>query len=196
MGHLQTILRGVFYEALASKEVKGLTEDQRSRLKTVAALLWTKIQGPKNESVLKNQMRRLQEVMQAIADEVCWKRILDDLLTNETIPQGDRQHQVRHLEAHIVNAATALKTATAKAKEHAYGLDGIQDTEYGDNGVRDEENHTAQDGPQDQGDETKYQQDGDDNGDPEEAEAKTCRRPRCQKKRKAKARKTIRATAR
>ena len=120
MEHLQTILRGVFYETLSSmRSIEGLSEGERSKLGSAAALLWTKVQGRKDESVLQNQIRHLQAVTQAIADDVCWKRILDELLTNESMTQETRQQQVTHLDAQIGSTFVALKTVTAEAREYA-----------------------------------------------------------------------------
>ena len=120
MGHLQTILRGVFYETMSSMgPIEGLSEGQRSRLGSAAALLWTKVQGRKDESVLQNQIHHLQAVTQAIADDVCWKRILDELLTNESMTQETRQQQVTHLDAQIGSTFVALKTVTAGARDYA-----------------------------------------------------------------------------
>ena len=120
MEHLQNILRGVFHETLSSmRSIEGLSEGERSKLGSAAALLWTKVQGRKDESVLQNQIRHLQAVTQAIADDVCWKRILDELLTNESMTQETRQQQVTHLDAQIGSTFVALKTITAEAREYA-----------------------------------------------------------------------------
>ena len=120
MGHLQTILRGIFYETLYSmRRSEGLSENQRSKLGRAAALLWKKVQGRKEESVLQNQIHHLQAVTQAIADDVCWKRILDELLTNESMTQETRQQQVTHLEAQIGSTSVAVQTATAEARKFA-----------------------------------------------------------------------------
>ena len=97
MGHLQTILRGVFYEKLSSMgRIECLSEEQRSRLGNAAALLWTKMEesDENEESVLQNQIHHLQAVTPAIADDVCWKTILDELLVNESMFQETRLLQI------------------------------------------------------------------------------------------------------
>jgi len=122
MGHLQTILRGVFHETLSSMSTEGLSEDQRSRLGNAAAMLWTKVQGRKEgtwDAVLQNQIHHLQAVTQAIADDVCWKRILDELLNDKSMIPETRQQQVTHLDAQLATTLLALRTATAEARDYA-----------------------------------------------------------------------------
>ena len=117
---LQTILRGVFYETLSStSSIEGHSEVQRSKLGNAAALLWTKIQGRKEESVLQHQIHYLQAVTQAIADDVCWKRILDELFTDESMTQETREQQVTHLEAQIGSTFVVLQRVTTDAREYA-----------------------------------------------------------------------------
>jgi len=85
-------------------------------------LLWTKVQGRKDitwDTVLQNQIHHLQAVTQAIADDVCWKRILDELVTNDSMARESKQQQVTYLDAQLATTLLALRTATTEAREYA-----------------------------------------------------------------------------
>jgi poly-beta-hydroxyalkanoate depolymerase len=119
MGHLQILLRAAFTETLYSTEAQGLSQDQQSKLGNAAALLFTKVQRRKTPSVLQNQITCIQEVTQAISEDVCWKRLLDELIETESLTQTDRDKQCAFLGAQLDYAAFKIKMATDKAKEYA-----------------------------------------------------------------------------
>ena len=89
------------------------------RLGNAAALLWTKIQRPQSPSASQNHMTHLQEVMQATSEQVCWKTILDELLTNETLTETARRQQAKYLTAQIEDTSIKLQTAIERAQSYA-----------------------------------------------------------------------------
>ena len=82
MENLQVLLRAIFCETVRSTEPRSLSKNQQSKLSNAAAHLWTKLQRRKNPSVFQTQIAYLQAVTQATSDDVCWKKILDELLVS------------------------------------------------------------------------------------------------------------------
>ena len=119
MGYLHVLLTATLSEALTHTESKSLDAAQLKKLGNAAAHLWTKIQRPKNPSVLQNHIALLQEVMQATSEQVCWNNILDELLTNETLTETARRREAKHLTELVDNASMELETAMQRARTYA-----------------------------------------------------------------------------
>ena len=123
MGHLQILLTATLSETLISKETRkrhaGLHNLRVKNLGNAAALLWRKIQRQKRPSVFQNHMTYLQEVMQATSEQVCWKTILDELLTNETLTDCARREQSTYLTTRIHDTNIKIQTAIERAQSNA-----------------------------------------------------------------------------
>ena len=119
MAHLQILLTATLSETVTSTESRSLSTLWRSKLRNAAALLWTKIQRQKSPSVFQNHMTHLQEAMQATSEQVCWKTILDELLTNETLAETARRRQATYLTTQIDDTSIKLQTAIERARSYA-----------------------------------------------------------------------------
>jgi hypothetical protein len=119
MGHLQSLLTAIFSETLTSTEAKSLSTLSRSKLGRAAAVLWTKTQRQKSTSVFQNHIMHLQEITQATSEEVCWKVILDELLTNETLNEKARRQQAAFLTTQMEDIHTQLRTAIQSTQSFA-----------------------------------------------------------------------------
>ena len=112
MGHLQALLTATCQEKLIPTDPHGdLYIFRTKKLGNAAALLCP--------SVFQNHMTHLQEVMQATSEQVCWKTILDELLTNETLTETARLQQANYLTAQIEDTSNKLQTAIERAQSWA-----------------------------------------------------------------------------
>ena len=60
-------------------------------------MLWANNRNSTGSAWL-DHMSHLQEVTQAISEQVCWKTILNELLTNETLAENARRQQTTYLK--------------------------------------------------------------------------------------------------
>ena len=71
------------------------------------------------ETVWKDHATHLQAVTQAISEQVCWKTILDELQTNETLTENARRQQTTYLKTKIYEKQIKLQEAIETASAHA-----------------------------------------------------------------------------
>ena len=64
-------------------------------------------------------MTHLQEVMQATLEQVCWKIILDELLTNETLSENTHREQATYLTTQIDDTSIKIHGAIKTAQSYA-----------------------------------------------------------------------------
>ena len=119
MGHLQVLLTATIFETLTSAESNRLPPFWRDKLGNAAALLWVKNQRGNSASVFEDHMTHLQEVTQAISEEVCWKTILNELLTNETLTENARHQQTTYLKTQMDDTYIKLQEAIETANSYA-----------------------------------------------------------------------------
>ena len=58
-----------------------------------------------------DHMSHLQEVTQATSEQVCWKTILIELLTNETLTENARRQQTTYLNTKIYDLQLKIQEA-------------------------------------------------------------------------------------
>ena len=71
---------------------------------------------------LSNQIQCIQDVTQAISEEVCWKIIFDELLISESLAESTRRQQWFYLNAQIHKCAVNVETAAIKTTRYAQGV--------------------------------------------------------------------------
>jgi len=111
------------WNPLLEANPNSFTLDQASRSKQqeVARLLWMKMPSPKTTSVLQNQIALMQDVTQAIAENICWGRVVNELSALDSLCPSVREQQRRYLEAQIELSTAKEQGATAKMKRYADG---------------------------------------------------------------------------
>ena len=133
MEHLRALLRATLRRALHCADplslshwttvyctqLPSLSQDHRSKLGKAAALLWAKLRRRMSPSVFKNHMTHLQTVTQTISEDVCWKKILDELIVRRDLTEATRQQQLTYVTAGLNDAALKLQAATDEDREHA-----------------------------------------------------------------------------
>jgi hypothetical protein len=119
MGHFQVLLTATLSDALNYTETSTVSTVTRSKLGNAAALLWIKNQRQESASAYQNHMTHLQEVTQATSEQVCWKIILDELLTNETLRETTRRQQASYLTTQLHNTSIKLQAAIQRAQSYA-----------------------------------------------------------------------------
>jgi len=76
-----------------------------------------------------DHMSHLQEVTQAISEQVCWKTILIELLTNETLTENARRQQTTYLNTKIYDLQLKIQEAIEEGNAHALPQDQQKRTE-------------------------------------------------------------------
>ena len=71
------------------------------------------------ETVFEDHTTHLQEVTQAISEQVCWKTILNELLTEETLAENARRQQTTYLKTRLDDTQIKLQEAIETANSHA-----------------------------------------------------------------------------
>ena len=118
MGHFEALLRVALFETITSEDSNRLPPLWRDKLGNAAALLWVK-NNSSAATVFEDHMAHLQEVTQAISEEVCWKTILNELLTNETLTENARRQQTTYLKTQMDDTNIKLQEAIETASAHA-----------------------------------------------------------------------------
>ena len=118
MGHFEALLRVALFETITSEDSNRLPPLWRDKLGNAAALLWVK-NNSSAATVFEDHMAHLQEVTQAISEEVCWKTILNELLTNETLTENARRQQTTYLKTQMDDTYIKLQEAIETANSYA-----------------------------------------------------------------------------
>ena len=108
MENFELLLRVVLDETITSEDSKGLCLLWRGKLGNAATMLWANNHNS-TETVWKDHTTHLQAVTQAISEQVCWKTILDELQTNETLTENARRQQTTYLKTKIYEQKSNYK---------------------------------------------------------------------------------------
>jgi len=129
-GHLQVLLKAKFQDIIEYKEAQTLSDEQRSKLGRAAVVLYQKKMvavslewrldgacsssepGKDADSVLQNLIDHIQTLMRAVSDEVCWSRILHEVLCTDDLSEAGRNSQVSLLDNKLNAAQVQMKHAT------------------------------------------------------------------------------------
>ena len=95
-------------------------------------MLWANDRNSTGSALL-DHMSHLQEVTQAISEQVCWKTILNELLTNETLAENARHQQTTYLKTRLDDTQIKLQEAIETANSHAV-LQDQQESAYTNSG--------------------------------------------------------------
>ena len=74
-----------------------------------------------------------EDVTQAISEQVCWKTILNELPTNETLTENARRQQTTYLKIKLYETEIKLQEAIETANSHAV-LQDQQESAYTNSG--------------------------------------------------------------
>jgi len=120
--HLQILIRAAVTEKPKSDGSPNLSNGQRVSLGNAWAMLLEKQKQFQMPQSLSNQIQCIQDVTQAISEEVCWKIILDELLISESLAESTRRQQWLYLNAQIHKCAVNVETAAIKTTRYAQGV--------------------------------------------------------------------------
>ena len=122
MENFELLLRVVLNETITSEDSKRLCPLWRDKLGNAATMLWANNHNSA-ETVFEDHTTHLQEVTQAISEQVCWKTILIELLTNETLTENARRQQTTYLNTKIYDLQLKIQEAIEEANAHALPQD-------------------------------------------------------------------------
>ena len=122
MENFELVVRIVSNDTITSDDPKRLCPLMRYRLGDAAAMLWANNRNSTGSAWL-DHMSHLQEVTQAISEQVCWKTILIESLTNETLTESARRQQTTYLNTKIYDLQMKLQEAIEEANAHALPQD-------------------------------------------------------------------------
>ena len=128
MENFELVVRIVSNDTITSHDPKRLCPLMRYRLGDAAAMLWANNRNSTG-TVWLDHMSHLQEVTQAISEQVCWKTILIELLTNETLTENARRQQTTYLNTKIYDLQLKIQEAIEEANAHALPQDQQKRTE-------------------------------------------------------------------
>jgi hypothetical protein len=132
MENFELLLRVVLNETITSEDSKRLCPLWRDKLGNAATMLWANNHNSA-ETVFEDHTTHLQEVTQAISEQVCWKTILNELLTNETLAENARRQQTTYLKTRLDDTQIKLQEAIETANSHAV-LQDQQESAYTNSG--------------------------------------------------------------
>ena len=132
MENFELVVRIVSNDTITSDDPKRLCPLMRYRLGDAAAMLWANNRNSTG-TVWLDHTSHLQEVTQAISEQVCWKTILNELLTNETLAENARRQQTTYLKTRLDDAQIKLQEAIETANSHAV-LQDQQESAYTNSG--------------------------------------------------------------
>ena len=118
---MQDLITTVVTEKLQSDGPPNLTNAQRASLGNAWAMLLEKQREFQKPKTLANQMQCIQDVTQAIAEKVCWKIILDELLIAESLAESTRRQQCAYLNVQTYKCAANVELAAIKMTRYAKG---------------------------------------------------------------------------
>ena len=122
MENFELVIRFVSNDTITSDDPKRLCPLWRHKLGHAAAVLWAN-NCNSSGTVWEDHTEHLREVMQAITEQVCWKTILNELPTNETLTENARRQQTTYLNTKLCDLQMKLKEAIEKANAHALPQD-------------------------------------------------------------------------